>query len=140
MQRRIKNMPTQKNNLSTAKPQDNRYFPRWEVANRVLYRIGKSPFKEAQTQDLSCAGACISMDDVPIPNQEVNLKIYLDGSKEAVEVKGTIVWMNTAPGEQYQAGVIFSNVSKQAQEKILDHAFTIKKQDLVDHWFKGWSK
>jgi hypothetical protein len=116
---------------------DKRYFPRWEVQNRVIYHLEENPDNyEARTKDLSCAGAClISRKNNPL-NQKVKLTIYLSASR-AVSVEGKIVWSQPLDGA-FELGVDFENVNLKSQDIILQHAFEFKHADVVKNWFKGW--
>ena len=116
---------------------DQRYLPRWEVKNRVICRVDKEKKPiECASRDISCCGACISCDEKFDVKQKVKLTIYLS-EKTSVQVEGEIVWNKPAEGENL-VGVMFANTSEQAQELILQHAFEVKKQEVINHWYKGW--
>jgi len=102
---------------------DKRYFHRWEVENRVLYRLdNETKFHEGLTNDLSCAGACISVDQSFQTNQKVQLKIYFNDDIN-VDLEGNVIW-NKQRGKRNQIGVFFSTISNKAQDLILKHAYT----------------
>ena len=64
---------------------DQRYLPRWEVQNRVVYSSDRDPYlHEAHTKDLSCAGACLRMHEPLAPAQKVKMTVYLS---ENISVK-----------------------------------------------------
>ncbi|MDP8212556.1 MAG: PilZ domain-containing protein [Candidatus Zapsychrus exili] len=117
---------------------DGRYLPRWEVDNRVLYRLeDEEEIHEGHTKDLSCSGACLRADGShPSSPQKIKMTIYLS-DEVAVRVEGEVRWSKQANGED-QLGVIFSNTSSKTQGLILDHAFELKPEDLENHWYKGW--
>ena len=118
---------------------DQRYLPRWEVKNRVVCRFDneKKPI-ECSSKDISCTGACICLKEEVAPKQKVKLTIYL--SKDtSVDVQGEIVWHKSAEGQNC-AGVMFANIPETAQDLILKHAFEMKKEELIAHWYKGWNK
>ncbi len=118
---------------------DKRYFPRWQVNNRVFYKLDNDDdFRECQSRDLSCAGACLfTEEDIPTDRQ-VKLTIHLS-SGTSVEVEGRILRSDPIEGG-HLAGVAFTNIGQKSQDTILKYAFEIKKEDLVKHWFKGWKK
>ncbi len=116
---------------------DQRYFPRWEVDSRVIYKIDNDPMaRETHTKDLNCSGVCIYVQEAIKPQQRLKLTIYLSGRK-SVDVQGLVIWNNPLEN-QALVGICFSNTSQKAQDLILQHAFEIKKEDLTKHWFKGW--
>ncbi|MDP2654520.1 MAG: PilZ domain-containing protein [Candidatus Omnitrophota bacterium] len=118
---------------------DKRYLPRWEVKNRINYQFEDDPRTyEAQSKDISCSGACLyTQGSLPV-HQKIKMKIFL-ADDVAVKLDGQILWSTNAQGKDL-AGIIFSDVSQQAQELILKHAFEIKKEDMVKYWFEGWDK
>ena len=71
-------------------------------------------------------------------NQKINLTIYLTDSV-SVKVVGNVLWCKKIP-KGILAGVIFEDTKPKTQQTILDYAFEIKRDDLVNHWFKGWDK
>ena len=119
---------------------DKRYFPRWEVSNKIKYIVGSEmDFHECISRDLSCAGlSMLAKDSRLAPAQKVKLKVELS-TKAAVEVQGRVVW-NRPLRDGNLVGINFEDINAQAQEIILQHAFEVKKRDLVDHWFRGWEK
>lgn len=120
-------------------PADARYFPRWQVKNRVVYRVdGQEHFHEARSRDLSCAGAALVSKFPVSKEQKLKLRIYLFDDK-SIEVEGHPVWVKETE-EGYLAGINFSNTTVEIQDQILQYAFEIKKDDVVNHWFEGWNK
>ena len=123
---------------SSADESDRRYFPRWEVDNKVLYHIENDPIvHECRSVDINCTGACIKTDDTLVPNQNLKLTIYLD-KNVTISVNGTIIWSKPLEKENI-VGINFSNMSQKMQETILKYAFEFNKDSLVQHWFKGWN-
>jgi len=118
---------------------DKRYLPRWEVNNRILYKLESDPsLQECRSMDISCTGACLVTPD-PLPaKQKVDLTVYLSETI-AVKLQGQIVWQKQLNSGNL-TGVLFTNTSPEVQELILDHAFEIKREDLVKHWFQGWNE
>lgn len=124
-------------NKIDASASDKRYLPRWQVKNRVTYRFnGDIAHHEARTRDLSCAGASI-LSPFPI-TQKLKMKIYLF-EDDSVEVEGQPVWAEETR-DGHLTGINFLNTSTDIQNKILQYAFEIKKDDVVKHWFEGWKK
>ena len=57
-------------------PSDQRYFPRWNVNNRVIYHTESSPdqkLRHGHSKDLSCAGACLYLKEFLPPQQKIAL-------------------------------------------------------------------
>lgn len=118
---------------------DKRYFPRWQVKNRILYRFdGESNVHEARTRDLSCTGVSLVSHLAVAPHQKLKLRIYLF-ENDSIEVEGHPVWSEETL-EGHVLGVNFTNTTSDIQDKILQYAFEIKKNDVVNHWFDGWKK
>lgn len=118
--------------------EDRRYFPRWEVNNRIVYQLEKSLATfEGFTKDLSCAGTCVSTLERLKINQRLRLTIYLSKDKK-VTVQGNVVWVKPTHECQW-AGIDFYNTTYQDQDLILECAFELNKKDLVRYWFKGWA-
>ena len=118
---------------------DQRYFPRWEVKNRVVYQTATEEVEtECESKDLSCAGICIATKEKLTPQQRVKLTIYL-AQEKMVNVEGNVIW-NRPWGTRNFAGIVFANMSVATQELILRHAFTIKKNEVIHHWFEGWDQ
>ncbi len=122
------------------KPQDSsdeRYFPRWEVKNRVLFQLENDlETIQAQTRDISCAGARLSIQKKLSPHQKLKLVIFL-ANDTYVSVNGSVVWEKTVKGEDL-IGVHFFNTSTHIQDLILKHAFELNKEGMMQHLFKGW--
>ena len=117
---------------------DKRYFPRWEVQNRVLYQAGRSSsFREAVTRDLSCAGACLCTQEAVGPEQKIKLTVFLS-EETKVELLGKVVWIQFQEDKNL-IGVNFFNTEKEAQDLILEHAFSLNRKKLIDHWYQGWN-
>jgi len=118
---------------------DQRYFPRWQVRNRILYRFdGETNYIEARSCDLSCAGVSLVSPQSVKTFQRLKLRIYLF-EDDHIEVEGHPVWSRET-AEGHLTGITFLNTSSHIQEKILQYAFEIKKDDVVNRWFEGWKK
>ncbi|OGX25118.1 MAG: hypothetical protein A3D10_09390 [Omnitrophica WOR_2 bacterium RIFCSPHIGHO2_02_FULL_48_11] len=128
----------EKNPQSAARSEsDRRYFPRWEVQNRVLYRLENAELtKECQSRDINCSGACLCSEQNLLVNQRLKLTLFL-ADNVSVHVDGKVLWTQTNHND-YLIGVNFVDTHEEIQGMILQYAFELKKSDLVKHWFKGW--
>lgn len=118
---------------------DQRYFPRWNVNNRVLYRYETSPehqLRHGHTKDLSCTGACLYLKEFLPPQQKIMLNIHLS-PKTTLDLRATVVWQK-AEDMAYLTGVAFHETSDEAQGQILEHAFEFDRSKVLEHWYKGW--
>jgi len=131
--------PKSKNAKESAfKGSEQRYLPRWEVENRVVCRLGEEKRSiECLSKDLSCSGTCIKSEEKLEAKSKVKLTIFL--SKEtSVQVEGEIVWNKPSDGKSL-SGVVCANTSEKVQQVILNYAFEMKREDLINHWYKGWN-
>ena len=123
---------------------DKRYFPRWEIDKRIVYQLSHNPAeKEAQAVDMSCSGIRLLSEEPLLPTQKIKLNVFLSKVR-VVTVTGRVVWIKhiakyNKHSKYNEAGIVFDDIDQKTQELILEHAFTLKKNDLVDHWFKGWA-
>ena len=121
----------------TAPQTDKRYLPRWQVNNRVVLTLaGES--HEGVSRDLNSTGASIKTQANLATKQKVKLKLYLS-EETIVKIEGQIVW-NHPEEKGYLLGINFENLNREAQDILLQYAYEIKKDDIVKHWFTGWSK
>lgn len=115
-----------------------RYFPRWEVNNRVLYRTdGDKELYEGKTKDISCAGARIVGGTQGSPHQKIKMSVQLSEGT-TIRLTARILWVK-CDVEKPEMGVIFCDISDDIQDSILQHAFEIDKDKVVKQWFKGWN-
>lgn len=122
-----------------AQPQDVRYFPRWEVKNRVLFQLEDDlETLEAHTTDISCAGAQICVPKSLTLDQKVKLVIYLSKT-DYISVNGKVVWVKNLDGTNH-LGIQFYNTPNNVQDLILKYAFELNHNDLRSQFFKGWEK
>lgn len=118
---------------------EHRYLPRWKVNNRIQFKTSQDPqLHEARSRDLSCAGACLVTEQPLAADQKIEMTIFLD-ERTAVEVHGKALW-NRAYAAGNLAGIAFYNTTMEIQDLILQHAFEIRREDVVNQWFKGWEK
>lgn len=129
---------------------DKRYFPRWEVKNRVLFQkdIDSAVFleqndsdcevHEGYTKDLSCAGTCLLTNQTFNLHQKIKLVIYLS-EEVSLSLQGIVVWIKS--GEPlHEIGVIFYNTPAEAQDLMLQFAFSLNKERFLSQVFKGWGE
>jgi c-di-GMP-binding flagellar brake protein YcgR len=130
-------MCAQSENFLRKNDADQRYFPRWVVAAPILYKHqNTAELKNGQTKDLSCCGACVSIDEILPLNDKIKLTIHLSPA-ENIEVFGRVVWQQ-ASIDGNRAGISFYNTSDAVQNRILQHAFEIDREEITKHWFSGW--
>ena len=114
-----------------------RYFPRWEVADRVVYSVdGDRVSREGTTKDISCAGACIIGNRYLNSQQKIQMTVHLSETT-SIKLNGHVQWVRHDDGALHM-GVTFYETSDHVQELILQHAFEIDREKVVKQWFKGW--
>jgi len=119
--------------------EDHRYFPRWKIDRRAQYHLmQRLSEKEARAVDLSCTGTCIVTQDPLLPTQKLEMNLFLNDAT-ALTVRGRVVWVKHFP-KLNEAGILFDAIDQKTQDRILDHAFNLNKDDLVNYWFKGWNE
>lgn len=118
-------------------PSDQRYFPRWTVKSKVLFRIGdRRKSHQAQTEDLSCSGASIWTEEIIDGRQPIDMTVYLtEGTK--VKLQGKIIWYRRL-NNKTKMGVSFYNTTADAADLILNHAFRVDPKGYQEHFFNGW--
>ena len=117
---------------------DRRYFPRWEVNNKVFYKKDRDRLsKECVSRDINCTGASILTGENLSPQQKLKLAIYLDKGV-VVHVTGKVCWVKGTDQSSNLIGVVFDETTKKAQDLILKYAFELNKEKLIQHWFHGW--
>jgi len=117
--------------------ENKRYAPRWDVQANCACRMDKEGMLYGgHVEDVSCSGACITVDQDFEINQNLNLTLFLS-EENVVRVCGTAVWTKVV-NSQRKVGIHFFNTSSEAQETILHHAVNMNNELLTDHWFKDW--
>ena len=119
---------------------DNRYLPRWEVTNRVVFHLDDQNHHplEGQTRDLHCEGACILVNRELKPRQRLKLNIELD-KNITVDLQGFVSWCKTSGGQNL-VGITFTDTSDAQKDLIFQHAFELNRDEFVKKWFNGWDK
>lgn len=108
---------------------DKRYFPRWEVNKRVEYHEEGGVAFRSYTRDLSLDGTSIFVLGHPPARQRVQIRIHL-ADQENLEAQGRVAWTNLEPTHQV-FGIVFENLSNNAHELIMRHAFEIREDPLL---------
>lgn len=115
---------------------DQRYFPRWEVANKVIYKRDKAVhFHECLSRDISNTGLCLQTYEKLEENQKVFLTVELaDGV--TIQVHGVVVWKKS-DGCHFLVGLQFEDISEKNQDMIFNCAFECERQHFNKKWFEG---
>ncbi len=101
-------------------PQEQRYFPRWEIDSPASYRHNDMIF-ETHVKDLTLSGACVYVDEELHPGEEIDLQIALVPGHQ-FQAHGTVLWKQSSDKHMY-AGVAFEKIPQKTQNLILEHAF-----------------
>ena len=135
----VKNQTDVNSDGSSARPkEDRRYLPRWNVANRILYRKDNETLgHECQSKDIHDAGICIHCGEDIQANDKLSLIIYLSKSSTPIEAYGRVVW-NKKNDKDTLAGIRFERLTSEAREMIFNYAFESQRDKIVNNWFKGW--
>jgi len=104
---------------------ERRRFPRLPGAS-VEYSIleENTPIKTTFTENISPVGVRLLVDEEIKINALLSLKIYLPGSKDAIEAKGRIVWtrlssfLSRGKRKHYDLGMEFVEIDESDREKI----------------------
>ncbi len=119
--------------------EDMRYFPRWLVENRVSFQLHSDQTEfDGSTKDLSCSGMCLLTNALLPLNEPLKFSIFLDESL-SIAVFGKAKWVKS-DGQLSQFGIVFEDIPQEDQDLILDYAFAFNKEELLNHWFKGWNE
>ena len=120
-----------------AKDSDRRYFPRWEVDNKIIYKMEDKPESyECHSRDINSSGACIrTSENLPL-QQRLDLTIHLAKNIDPVEVRGLVVWKAPREGENW-FGIKFDRVNDKTNDLIFKYAFEYKRQEVMKNWFKN---
>ena len=118
---------------------ENRYFPRWDVEDKIEYFLDSTTHAyHGLTKNLSCNGACLWLSDDLYINEKISLRIHLS-EDDIARVHSRVSWVVKMPDGSNVAGVKFYDVTTRAQELILKHAFTVKKDQFIQNFFSGWN-
>jgi hypothetical protein len=130
-------MCAQEPNDNVFESKDMRYFPHWEVKERVSYHLDGTPeLFEGQTKDISCAGACITGSGQVAPHQKIKLIVELaEGVK--IKLNAHILWVRIENNQPHM-GVTFYDTPDDVQNVILQHAFEVDREKFLKQLYKGW--
>jgi c-di-GMP-binding flagellar brake protein YcgR len=125
------------NNLPSPEEKDMRYFPRWEVNNRVSYYLeGENTPHQGRTKDISCAGACIAGIHEILPHQKIKVTVEL-ANHVKIDLKAHVLWVKTEDNKPVM-GITFYDTPDTTQDLILKHAFELNRERFVRQLYKGW--
>jgi c-di-GMP-binding flagellar brake protein YcgR len=115
---------------------DQRYFPRWEVANKVVYKHEDGVnFHECLSRDISNTGLCLRSYEKIEANKKLLLTIELvDGV--TIQAQGRVMWAKDNQKDCI-VGVRFENISEQVQDMIFNCAFENQTKQFQEKWFEG---
>ncbi len=115
---------------------DGRYFPRWEVANKVTYKKEKGvSFHECVSHDISNTGVCLRTYEKITPREKLSMTIQLEDGL-SVQAQGCVVW-EKPQDRDFLVGVRFEDISQKAQDMIFNCAFEATPQKFSKKWFDG---
>lgn len=120
-----------------AKDSERRYLPRWQVDNKISYKLEEQPQPyECHSRDINSSGVCIrTTQNIPL-QQKLDLTVYLAKDIDPVEVRGSVVWKAQRESENW-FGVKFDRVSEKTNDLIFKYAFEHKREEVMKNWFKG---
>ena len=115
---------------------DYRYFPRWEVANKITYKHENGVnFHECLSHDISNTGLCMRTYERIKPNERLAMTIELtDGV--SVQVNGRSLWQKDGDRD-FLVGIRFEEISEKVQDMIFNCAFESHPQQFQQKWFEG---
>jgi c-di-GMP-binding flagellar brake protein YcgR len=118
---------------------EKRHCPRWAVVSRIFYQLnGDTTIHESQSVNISATGICFTTPELLSENTRIKMNIFISGER-VLPVGGQVIWSKSENG-RHQAAIRFSDISSRSQEMILEHAFEMKKEDMVNYWFQGWNR
>ena len=71
-------------------------------------------------------------------NEEIKVTLYLTET-ETIALDAKVAWIRTR-GNEIHAGVVFIDIPQEAQDTLIDYAFTVQPDQVVKNWFKGWEE
>ncbi|MDD3374952.1 MAG: PilZ domain-containing protein [Candidatus Omnitrophica bacterium] len=115
---------------------DNRYFPRWEVSNKVTYKHESGiNFHEGVSRDISNTGVCLRTYEKIQPQEKLFMTIELsDGI--SIQAQGRALWEKVGE-KDFLVGVRFEDISEKVQEMIFNCAFECQKGQFQEKWYEG---
>ncbi|MCA9392737.1 MAG: PilZ domain-containing protein [Candidatus Omnitrophica bacterium] len=117
---------------------EKRLHPRWDIENRVFFRRESNPDEHlAYTKDLSCTGTCILTKEKVRLGQILKISIYLSEA-ETITLSAKVMWMRKAD-DLFCVGIHFVDITQDEQTFILQHAYELNHDTVVNHWFRDWN-
>ncbi|MGE0267247.1 MAG: PilZ domain-containing protein [Candidatus Omnitrophota bacterium] len=117
---------------------EKRLHPRWDIENRIFFRRESNTAEHlGYTKDLSCSGTCFLSKEKVRCGQKLKLSIYLSEA-ETITLQAKVMWVQRAD-DVYCIGTHFSDISQDEQSFILEHAYELNHDTVVNHWFKDWN-
>ncbi|MDP8265099.1 MAG: PilZ domain-containing protein [Candidatus Aceula lacicola] len=115
---------------------DGRYFPRWEVANKITYKHERGVnFHECVSRDISNTGVCLRTYEKIQPQEKLLMTIELsDGA--SIQVQGRALW-EKHDAKDFLVGLRFEDISEKIQEMIFNCAFECQKGQFQEKWYEG---
>ncbi len=118
------------------KKDDYRYFPRWEVANKITYKHENGVnFHECVSRDISNTGICLRTYEKVQPEQKLLMTIELSDGV-TIQVQGRAIW-GKIDERDFLVGVHFEDISEKVQEMIFNCAFESRKDQFQQKWYEG---
>jgi len=123
-------------NQITGTQSDHRYFPRWEVANKITYKHQKGVnFHECVSRDISNTGVCMRSYEKIKDAEKLFLTIELT-DEASIQVQGRVTW-GRSDGKDFLVGVHFEGISEKVQDMIFNCAFESEGKRFQKKWFDG---
>ncbi len=117
---------------------ERRIHPRWIIENTVIFQRESNPNQhEGLSQNLSCSGISMLTTEKLHNGQKIALNISLSDT-ESIRLTGKVMWIKKQ-GDRYRVGIHFVGIVEKEQSRILEFAFDVKHDNVVNHWFKDWN-
>jgi len=121
---------------------ERRRFPRLSASFVEYFPIGEIVSKKKSfTENISPVGICFLVDEKIELDTTLSLKIYLPGSKEAIEAQGKVVWtresafLSVKKRKHYDLGVEIVEIDSNDRQRIWQY---IVKYIEIDKDLKGF--
>ena len=82
---------------------------------------------------------CIQTDELLWPHSGLNLTIYFEEDAKPITVHGRAVWQRRE-NEKHLVGIQFDQITEKISDTIFKYAFEYKREELMQHWFKGLNR
>ncbi len=133
----LQNLPEIKDQPASSSQSERRYLPRWNTQSRIVYRkLHDNSIHECVSRDINCKGLSILTDDALLPNQKLNMTVYLS-DMDYFSIDATVLWKKMSQ-EKSLVGLHFDMMDEEIRDMIFNFAFEYKKQELLKHWYDGF--